>query len=86
MMKKVRYDFVEKDASVNRLVSRSDFAHAETTKSDSKKNPLTPEPDEDALARWILDRRAKGLGGGVRLQSLTDKRNGLYSIDRVEIV
>jgi hypothetical protein len=82
---KVWRDYKEPDDSINRLVPREDFAHAETTNSDSQENPLTPESTEADLAKWILDRKANGLGGGVRLQSLTDKRNGLYSIAEIRV-
>jgi hypothetical protein len=84
-MASVWYDYVEADGSINRLIPRSDFAHAETTASDSKRNPLTSEIDEAALAKWILGRKARGLSGGVRLKSTINQRNGLYSIDKVEV-
>ena len=82
---KVWYDYAEANGSTNRLSPREDFSHAATTDSSSKRNPLTPEPTETALALWINDRKAKGLGGGVRLRSLSSKRNGLYSIANVEV-
>ena len=84
-MASVYYDYPEPGGSINRLVPREDFAHAETTQSNQKVNPLTPEVDENALAKWILDRKSNGLGGGVRLRSLTTGRNGLYTISKVEV-
>ena len=83
---KVFLDYTEKDGSLNRLVPRDDFAHGDTTISNSEVNPLTPEPNEDALGAWILYRSARGEGGGVRMASMSDDRNGLYSIENIEVI
>jgi hypothetical protein len=83
---KVYLDYPESDGTVNRLYPREDFAHGESTASSATVNPLTAEPNETALGAWILYRRARGEGGGVRMKSNINDRNGLYSIENIEVI
>ena len=58
------------------------FMRGDSTRSSE---PMVPEPSLASLASWITDRQAKGLPGGVRMESLVTGKKGLHTIRKVVV-
>ncbi|MET3760617.1 hypothetical protein ABIB28_001150 [Sphingomonas sp. UYEF23] len=58
------------------------YMRGDSTRSDE---PMQPESTLNSLAAWIENRRANGLGGGVRMKSVLTGNQGLHTIAKIEI-